>query len=95
MDMNHKEIGFQDLRVAVCGDTLFMELFSQNDDNSDSKLFDLGIDNIQRAFTYEECIKDLMHDERQLLRDLGIILKIFFYMTIGIFKISINEFSLT
>jgi len=54
-----------------------MDLFGQHDDSNDLNLSDLGIDKIQRTTTYEEVIRDLMHDERQLIRDLHLILKIF------------------
>lgn len=77
-NIHRVEIGFQDLRVAICGDKVLMDLFGQHDDNSDLNLSDLGIDKIQRtSTTYEEVIRDLMHDERQLIRDLHLILKIF------------------
>lgn len=77
-NIHRVEIGFQDLRVAICGDKVLMDLFGQHDDNGNLNLSDLGIDKIQRtSTTYEEVIRDLMHDERQLIRDLHLILKIF------------------
>jgi son of sevenless-like protein len=76
-NIHRVEIGFEDLRVAICGDKVLMDLFGQHDDNNDLNLSDLGIDKIQRTTTYEEVIRDLMHDERQLIRDLHLILKIF------------------
>ncbi|XP_050522648.1 protein son of sevenless-like [Daktulosphaira vitifoliae] len=77
-NIHRVEIGFQDLRVALCGDKVLMDLFGQHDDNGDLNLSDLGIDKIQRtSTTYEEVIRDLMHDERQHIRDLHLILKIF------------------
>lgn len=77
-NIHRVEIGFQDLRIAICGDKVLMDLFGQHDDNGDLDLSDLGIDKVQRtSTTYEEVIRDLMHDERQLVRDLHLILKIF------------------
>lgn len=76
-NIHRVEIGFQDLRVAMCGDKVLMDLFGQHDNNGDLNLSNLGIDKIQRTTTYEEVIRDLMHDERQLIRDLHLILKIF------------------
>ncbi|XP_050424603.1 protein son of sevenless-like [Adelges cooleyi] len=77
-NIHRVEIGFQDLRVAICGDKVLMDLFGQHDNNGDLNLSDLGIDKIQRtSATYEEVIRDLMHDERQHIRDLHLILKIF------------------
>lgn len=77
-NIHRVEIGFQDLRVAICGDKVLMDLFGQHDNNGDLNLSDLGIDKIQRtSTTYEEVIRDLMHDERKLIRDLHLILKIF------------------
>lgn len=76
-NIHRVEIGFEDLRVAICGDKVLMDLFGQHDDNNDLNLSDLGIDKIQRTTTYEEVIRDLMYDERQLIRDLHLILKIF------------------
>lgn len=76
-NIHRVEISFQDLQVAISGDQVLMDLFGQQDDNNDLNLSDLGIDKIQRTTTYEEVIRDLMHDERQLVRDLHLILKIF------------------
>lgn len=76
-NIHRVEISFEDLRVAICGDKVLMDLFGQHDDSNNLNLSDLGIDKIQKTTTYEEVIRDLMHDERQLIRDLHLILKIF------------------
>ncbi|XP_001947929.1 protein son of sevenless-like [Acyrthosiphon pisum] len=76
-NIHHVEISYQDLCVAICGDKVLMDLFSQHDNNGDLNLSELSIDKIQRITTYEEVIKDLMHDEKQLVRDLYLILKVF------------------
>lgn len=76
-NIHRVEIGYQDLHVAISGDKVLMDLFGQHDTSGDLNLSDLGIDKIQRTTTYEEVIRDLMYDERQLIRDLHLILKIF------------------
>ncbi|XP_022178820.1 protein son of sevenless-like [Myzus persicae] len=71
------EISYQDLCVAICGDKVLMDLFSQHDNNGDLNLSELNIDKIQKITTYEEVVRDLMHDKKQLVKDLHLILKIF------------------
>ncbi|KAL4135182.1 hypothetical protein QTP88_006823 [Uroleucon formosanum] len=76
-NIHQVEISYQDLCVAICGDKVLMDLFSQHDNNGDLILSELSIDKIQRITTYEEVIRDLVHDEKQLVRDLYLILKVF------------------
>lgn len=76
-NIHRVEISYQDLCVAICGDKVLMDLYGQHDNNGDLNLSELGIDKIPKTTTYEEVIRDLMHDERQLIRDLHLILKIF------------------
>jgi len=76
-NIHRVEISYQDLCVAIRGDKVLMDLFNQHDYNGDLNLSELSIDKIKSITTYEEVVKDLIYDEKQLVRDLYLILKIF------------------
>nr|XP_040574852.1 protein son of sevenless-like isoform X1 [Lepeophtheirus salmonis] len=76
-NIRHVQISCQDIKVAMCADkgqVVLMDMFYQdevltfNDDELANK---------QAAQTYDEVVKDLIMDEKQYLRDLHMITKVF------------------
>ncbi|KAL2716566.1 protein son of sevenless isoform X2 [Vespula squamosa] len=72
-NIRHVEISCEDIRVAMYADMVLMDMFFQ-DDCSESPQSGLGAVVSQ---TYEESVRDLIHDERHYLRDLHMIIKVF------------------
>nr|CAD7402582.1 unnamed protein product [Timema cristinae] len=55
-----------------------MDMFYQDDDGGSAALQDDADPVVPRtSLTYEEVVKDLIHDEKQYLRDLHMIIKVF------------------
>nr|CAD7263986.1 unnamed protein product [Timema shepardi] len=57
---------------------VLMDMFYQDDDGGSATLQD-DVDPVapRTSLTYEEVVKDLIHDEKQYLRDLHMIIKVF------------------
>ncbi|XP_043289041.1 protein son of sevenless [Venturia canescens] len=72
-NIRHVEISCEDIRVAMYADTALMDVFYQ-DDCTEGPQSSLGAVVSQ---TYEESVRDLIHDERHYLRDLHMIIKVF------------------
>ncbi|XP_042901359.1 son of sevenless homolog 2 [Parasteatoda tepidariorum] len=73
-NIRHVEITCQDIKVAMCADKVLMDMFYQDDDVA------LSIEDepIQRkSLTYDEVVKDLIHEEKQYIRYLNMIIKVF------------------
>ncbi|XP_057317844.1 protein son of sevenless [Microplitis mediator] len=72
-NIHHVEISCEDIRVAMYADMVLMDMFYQ-DDCTEGPQSSLGAVVSQ---TYEESVRDLIHDERHYLRDLHMIIKVF------------------
>ncbi|XP_065218194.1 protein son of sevenless-like [Planococcus citri] len=69
---HHAEITCQDIRVAMCADKVLSDMFTHNGTESGNEN-DINIENS----TYEYAVKDFIHDEKQHLRNLNMINKVF------------------
>ncbi|XP_034944286.1 protein son of sevenless [Chelonus insularis] len=72
-NIHHVEISCEDIRVAMYADMVLMDMFYQ-DECIEGPQSSLGAVVSQ---TYEESVRDLIHDERHYLRDLYMIIKVF------------------
>lgn len=72
-NIRHVEISCEDIRVAMYADMVLMDMFYQ-DDYTEGPQSSLGAVVSQ---TYEESVRDLIHDERHYIRDLHMIIKVF------------------
>ncbi|KAL0116644.1 hypothetical protein PUN28_009939 [Cardiocondyla obscurior] len=72
-NIRHVEISCEDIRVAMYADMVLMDMFYQ-DDCTEGPQSSLGAVVSQ---TYEESVRDLIHDERHYIRDLHMIIKVF------------------
>ncbi|XP_051162718.1 protein son of sevenless isoform X1 [Leptopilina boulardi] len=74
-NIRHVEISCEDIRVAMYADMVLMDMFYQ-DDYTEGPQSSLGAGAVVSQ-TYEESVRDLIHDERHYLRDLHMIIKVF------------------
>ncbi|XP_053691808.1 protein son of sevenless [Sabethes cyaneus] len=75
-NIRHIEISSEDIRVAMCADKVLMDMFYQSD-NSGSMAPSPSPPTPRRSLTYEEVVKELIHDEKQYQRDLHMIIRVF------------------
>ncbi|XP_055917383.1 protein son of sevenless isoform X2 [Eupeodes corollae] len=74
--IEHLEISREDIEVAMCADKVLMDMFYQSDMNN--KIIPSPLPPAPRAsLTYEEVVKELIHDEKQYQRDLHMIIRVF------------------
>ncbi|CAL8111020.1 unnamed protein product [Orchesella dallaii] len=71
----HGEFSTQDIRAAMCYDKVFCDLFKLADTFSVSEEADEPA--ARNSLTYSEVVEDYMQWERQYLRDLQMLLKVF------------------
>ncbi|OXU26718.1 hypothetical protein TSAR_013174 [Trichomalopsis sarcophagae] len=72
-NMHHVAISYEDVRVAIDADSVLMDMFHQDDCAEGAQT---GLATVVSQ-TYEESVRDLIHDERHYLRDLHMIIKVF------------------
>ncbi|XP_012264041.1 protein son of sevenless [Athalia rosae] len=81
-NIRHVEISCQDIRVAMYADKVLLDMFYQ-DDCTEGPQSGLGpvvsVDDPGPTprTSYEDFVRDLIHDERHYLRDLHMIIKVF------------------
>ncbi|KAF6210835.1 hypothetical protein GE061_013946 [Apolygus lucorum] len=81
-NIRHVDITCQDIRVAMCADKVLMDMFSQEDGLLDVEAETEGGLVVpgrtsQVSLSYEEVVKDLLQCEKQHLRNLHMIIKVF------------------
>lgn len=84
-NIRHTEITCQDIKVAMCADKVLMDMFYTDDDvslssSSTSVVNDSDVVSEckrRTSVTYDEVVKDLIHEEKQFIRDLNLIIKVF------------------
>lgn len=82
-NIHHVEITCQDIRVAMCADKVLMDMFSQEDGLLDIESNEVEVGSVlstrssRHSLTYEEVVKDLIQAEKQHLRNLHMIIKVF------------------
>ncbi|XP_076354021.1 son of sevenless guanine nucleotide exchange factor isoform X2 [Tachypleus tridentatus] len=73
-NIRHSEITCQDVKVAMCADKVLMDMFYKDEDVSLSMEEEPSR---RTSLTHDEVIKDLIHEEKQYIRDLSMIIKVF------------------
>ncbi len=78
-NIRHTEITCQDIKVAMCADKVLMDMFYTDEDVSLTNAVNEDISETKRrtSVTYDEVVKDLIHEEKQFIRDLNLIIKVF------------------
>lgn len=83
-NIRHNEITCQDIRVAMCADKVLMDMFYQDEDVA------VAIEEepiTKTSGTYDEVIKDFIYEEKQYLRDLRMIIKVFREPCVGLLPV--------
>ncbi|EDW27330.1 GL21232 [Drosophila persimilis] len=71
--ISHCEITKEDIEVVMNADRVLMDMLNQ----SDIKTSPLSLPAQRASATYEETVKELIHDEKQYQRDLHMIIRVF------------------
>ncbi|EAT47730.1 AAEL001165-PA [Aedes aegypti] len=75
-NIRHIEISREDIEVAMCADKVLMDMFYQGDNSSSMAPSPLP-PTPRTSLSYEEVVKELIHDEKQYQRDLHMIIRVF------------------
>lgn len=78
--IKHVEITFQDVQISMNADKALMDMFYQDEGGGPSMLVDPPVVPTQAprtSITYEEVVRELMASERQYLRELHMLIKVF------------------
>ncbi|XP_055644314.1 protein son of sevenless isoform X2 [Toxorhynchites rutilus septentrionalis] len=75
-NIRHIEISREDIEIAMCADKVLMDMFYQGD-NSNSMAPSPLPPTPRTSLSYEEVVKELIHDEKQYQRDLHMIIRVF------------------
>ncbi|KAB0803025.1 hypothetical protein PPYR_05211 [Photinus pyralis] len=76
----HVEITFQDVQISMNADKALMDMFYQDEGGGPNTLSDSPVVTSQaprNSLTYEEIVRELMASERQYLRELHMLIKVF------------------
>ncbi|GAB0098431.1 Protein son of sevenless [Sergentomyia squamirostris] len=75
-NIKHIEISREDIEVAMCADKVLMDMFYQGDGSGSAAPSPLP-PTPRISLSYEEVVKELIHDEKQYQRDLHMIIRVF------------------
>uniref|UniRef100_A0A1Q3G1Z5 Putative guanine nucleotide exchange factor for ras-like small gtpase n=1 Tax=Culex tarsalis TaxID=7177 RepID=A0A1Q3G1Z5_CULTA len=75
-NIRHIEISREDVEVAMCADKVLMDMFYQGD-NMSTVAASPTKQTSRNSLSYEEVVKELIHDERQYQRDLHMLIRVF------------------
>ncbi|KAG7295439.1 hypothetical protein JYU34_021616 [Plutella xylostella] len=67
----------RDIKTAMCADKVLMDMFYQDPDLTASSAASKDAAGKNGAITYGELVRDLLTDEKQFLRDLNLIIRVF------------------
>lgn len=76
-NIRHVEITSQDVRIAMNADKVLLDLFCQEDDGSAGAPVTHLPEPQRTPHTYEDVVKELIQDEKQYLKELHMIIKVF------------------
>ncbi|XP_059616902.1 protein son of sevenless [Phlebotomus argentipes] len=75
-NIKHIEISREDIEIAMCADKVLMDMFYQGDGSGSAAPSPLP-PTPRISLSYEEVVKELIHDEKQYQRDLHMIIRVF------------------
>uniref|UniRef100_A0A6B2EH91 Putative ras1 guanine nucleotide exchange factor n=1 Tax=Phlebotomus kandelakii TaxID=1109342 RepID=A0A6B2EH91_9DIPT len=75
-NIKHIEISREDIEIAMCADKVLMDMFYQGDGSGSAAPSPLP-PTPRVSLSYEEVVKELIHDEKQYQRDLHMIIRVF------------------
>ncbi|XP_065168623.1 protein son of sevenless isoform X2 [Atheta coriaria] len=76
--IKHVEITYQDVQISMNADKALMDMFCQNESGAPLNTLEPAVVAPSRgSLTYEEVVRELMASERQYLRELHMIIRVF------------------
>uniref|UniRef100_A0A182F0P6 Guanine nucleotide exchange factor for ras-like small gtpase n=1 Tax=Anopheles albimanus TaxID=7167 RepID=A0A182F0P6_ANOAL len=75
-NIRHIEITREDIEIAMCADKVLMDMFYQGESSNSMAPSPLP-PTPRTSLSYEEVVKELIHDEKQYQRDLHMIIRVF------------------